>query len=180
MPPIAPEWFHMASAPTALAAMVLVQALVMRFRRGGGLYKSLGIGFAAGLVLLVALQAGLLAAFPAVPDRWVLALLVNPAIFLLLAYAFFNFVNVGFVSIRIRIFEECRIRGGFVSIEELGAAYDDRLVKTARLERLTRQGHITTDGDRWHLADSRYVPVARVVFGLKKIVLRRDSEFDRP
>jgi hypothetical protein len=180
MPTIAPEWFHMASAPAALAVMVIVQALVMRFQRGGGLYKSLGAGFVAGLALLAALQAWLLAAFPAIADRWVLALAVNPAIFLLLAYVFFNFVNVGFVSIRIRIFEECRIRGGFVSIEELGAAYDDDLVKKARLERLSQQGHIVLSGDRWRLSDRRYIPVARVVFGLKKIVLRRESEFDCP
>jgi len=177
---IDPEWLHLASAPAALAAMMLVQALAMRFRRGGGPYQSLAAGFVTGLFVLVALQAWLLMAFPDVPDRWVLVLAVNPAIFLFLAYGFFNFINVGFVSIRIRIFEECRARGGFVSRAELGAAYDDQLVKCARLERLTRQGHITTDGVRWRLAGRRYVPVARVVFGLKKFVLRRDSEFGRP
>jgi hypothetical protein len=177
---IDPEWLHLASAPAALATMMLVQALAMRFRRGGGPYHSLAAGFVTGLVVLVVLQAWLLTAFPDVPDRWVLALAVNPTIFLFLAYGFFNFINVGFVSIRIRIFEECRARGGFVSRSELGTAYDDQLVKIARLERLMRQGHIATDGNRWRLVDRRYVPVARVVFGLKKFVLRRDSEFGRP
>jgi hypothetical protein len=180
MDTIQPEWFFLASPLAALAVMAIVQAAAMRLWRGERLYHSLGAGFAAGLAALLLAQVVLVLTFPRVADRWVLAAIGNPAIFLLLAYCFFNFINVMFVSIRVRIFEECDTRGGFIGEGELRAVYDDRLIMEARVERMERQGHIARRGSRWILADRRYVPVAKVVFGLKQIVLRRASEFEKP
>lgn len=172
------DWFYLLSPVVALAVMVTVQALVLRLRKGDLFFGSVVVGFLAGLLVVLALQACLLLLFPRNFDRWVLALVANPAIYVMLAYCFFNFINLGHASIRIRIFKECDDRGGFITREELGAVYDDELIKEARLQRLLEGGDIVRENDRWKLVNPRLVPVAKMVFGLKKFVLRRESEFD--
>jgi hypothetical protein len=140
--------------------------------------RSVVVGFVAGLLVVLALQAVLLLVFPRNLDRWILALVANPAIFVMLAYCFYNFINLGHASIRIRIFKECDDRGGFITREELRAVYDDELIKEARLQRLLEGGDVVRENGRWKLVNPRLVPVAKMVFGLKKFVLRRESEFD--
>ena len=92
---IAPEWYFLASPVLALFVMVVVQAVVLRLRRGDRFFGSVISGFLAGALLIFALQAILLTVFPRDPDRWVLALIANPAIYAMLAYCFFNFINLG-------------------------------------------------------------------------------------
>jgi hypothetical protein len=175
---MAVEWFYLASPLVALAVMVVVQAVVLRLRRGERFFGSVFAGFLAGLLVVLALQVVILIVFPRNLDRWVLALAANPAIYVMLAYCFYNFINLGHASIRIRIFKECDDRGGFISNEELRAVYDDELIKEARLQRLLEGGDVVRDNGRWKLVNPRLVPVAKMVFGLKKFVLRRESEFD--
>ena len=178
MSAISPEWFYLLSAIVALAVMVVAQAVVLRFRRGEQFFGSVVVGFVVGLLVVLALQAMLLLAFPRNLDRWALALVANPAIYVMLAYCFYNFINLGHASIRIRIFKECDDRGGFITREELRAVYDDELIKEARLQRLLEGGDVVRENGRWKMVNPRLVPVAKMVFGLKKFVLRRESEFD--
>jgi hypothetical protein len=178
MSAISPDWFYLLSPIAALAVMVVVQAIVLRLRRGERFFGSVVIGFVAGLLVVLALQAVLLIVSPRNSERWVLALIANPAIYVMLAYCFYNFVNLGHASIRIRIFKECDDRGGFITRAELRAVYDDELIKEARLQRLLEGGDIIRENGRWKLVNPRLVPVAKMVFGLKKFVLRRESEFD--
>ncbi|MEI6338221.1 MAG: hypothetical protein WCQ57_06505 [Verrucomicrobiota bacterium] len=175
---LAPEWFYLLSPIAALAVMVVVQAVVLRARGGERFFGSVVAGFLAGLFTVFALQVVLLLVCPRNFDRWVLALVANPAIFVMLSYCFFNFINLGHASIRIRIFKECDDRGGFITREELRSVYDDELIKQARLQRLLEGGDIVRDNERWKLINPRLVPVANIVFGLKKFVLQRESEFD--
>lgn len=177
---IAPEWYFLASPILALVVMVVVQAVVLRLRRGERFFGSVIVGFLAGLLVVLALQGMLLMVFSRNLDRWILALVANPAIYVMLAYCFFNFINLGHASIRIRIFKECDERGGFISREELRMVYDEELIKEARLQRLLEGGDVERINGRWKLINPRLVPVAKVVFGLKKFVLRRESEFDQP
>jgi hypothetical protein len=175
---MAVEWFYLASPIVALTLMVVVQTVVLRLRRGEQFFGSVVAGFLVGLVAVLALQALLLLIFPRNLDRWVLALGANPAIYVMLAYCFYNFINLGHASIRIRIFKECDDRGGFITHEELRTVYDDELIKKARLQRLLEGGDVVREGDRWKLVNPRLVPVAKMVFGLKMFVLKRESEFD--
>ena len=175
---LAPEWFYLLSPIAALAVMVVVQAVVLRARGGERFFGSVVAGFLAGLFTVFALQVVLLLVCPRNFDRWVLALVANPAIFVMLSYCFFNFINLGHASIRIRIFKECDDRGGFITREELRSVYDDELIKQARLQRLLEGGDIVRENERWKLINPRLVPVANIVFGLKKFVLQRESEFD--
>jgi len=176
---MAAEWFYLLSPIVALAVMVVVQAVVLRLRRGEQFFGSVVVGFVVGLLAVLALQVVLLMVFPRNLDRWVLAIVANPAIYVMLSYCFFNFINLGHASIRIRIFKECDDRGGFIAHDELRAVYDDELIKEARLQRLLEGGDVIRENGRWKLVNPRLVPVAKMVFGLKKFVLRRESEFDQ-
>ena len=178
MSAISPEWFYLLTPIAALAVMVVVQAIILRLRRGGQFFGSVVIGFVAGLLVVLALQVVLLLGFSRNLDRWVLAIVANPAIYVMLSYCFFNFINLGHASIRIRIFKECDDRGGFIAHDELRAVYDDEPIKEARLQRLLEGGDVVCEGGRWKLVNPRLVPVAKMVFALKKFVLRRESEFD--
>jgi len=172
------DWLYLVSPIAALAVMVVVQAVVLRVHRGERFFKSVVAGFLAGLLVVLPLQAVLLLVFPRNLDRWVLALVANPAIYIMLAYCFYNFINLGHASIRIRIFKECNDRGGFIRREELRAVYDDETIKEARLHRLLEGGDVVYENGRWKLLNPRLVPVAKAVFGLKKFVLGWESEFD--
>ena len=176
---MAPEWFYLLSPILALAVMVVVQATVLRARGGEQFFASVMAGFLAGLVVAIAMQVALLWVFPRNFDRWVLAVVANPAIYVMLAYCFFNFINLGHASIRIRIFKECRDRGGFITHEELRAVYDDDRIRDVRLQRLLEGGDIVREKGRWKLVNPRLVPVATLVFALKQFVLRRESEFEK-
>lgn len=175
---MAPDWFYLLSPILSLALMVVVQAVVLRARQGEKFFASVVAGFLTGFLGVLGLQVVLLWAFPRNCDRWVLAALVNPAIYVMLAYCFYNFINLGHASIRIRIFKECRDRGGFITHEELRAVYDENRIKEARLQRLHEQGDVVVEEGRWKLANPRLVPVANVVLALKRLVLRRESEFE--
>ena len=80
MSAIFPEWFYLLSPIAALAVMVLVQAVVLRLRRGEQFFSSVVIGFVAGLLVVLALQVVLLLVFRRNLDRWILAFVANPAV----------------------------------------------------------------------------------------------------
>jgi hypothetical protein len=57
--------------------------------------------------------------------------------------------------------------------------YDSEVIKEARLRRLVESGDIIWEEGKWKLANTRLIPIANLVFGLKKLVLRKESEFDK-
>lgn len=173
-------WLYPVCPFAALAVMVIVQGMLMRVARRKAFYRSVIAGFLAGLIVLAVLQVALAHHLGELRARCVLLVAANPAVYLGLAYAFFNFINLGQSSIRIRVFRECRQRGGFITHDDLRAIYDENAIRDGRLERLTRGGHIALDKGRWRLANSRLVAVAVSVAAIKLLVLGRTSQFDPP
>jgi hypothetical protein len=175
---MSPEILYFASPIISLAVMVVVQTMFLRLWRGEHFFKSVVLSFLAGGAVVATLQVALLLVFPITVDRLVLALLVNLPLYVCLAYGYYNFINLGQCSIRIRVYKECADRGGRITTEELRGVYDEDQLREARIERLLHGGDLVLRGGRYHLANRRLVPVAAMVFGLKKFVLRRQSEFD--
>jgi hypothetical protein len=176
---MSPEIFYFASPIISLAVMVVVQTIFLRLWSGEHFFKSVVLSFLAGGAVVATLQVALLLVFPVTFDRLVLALLVNLPVYVCLAYGYYNFINLGQCSIRIRVYKECADRGGRITTEELREVYDEDQLREARIERLLQGGdlRVTADG-RYRMTSRRLVPVARMVFGLKLFVLGRESEFD--
>lgn len=175
---VAPEFWFLASPVAALIVMLLVQTVLLRRWRGEHFFRSVVMGFLCGFVVNIVLQGALLFAYPPTLDRWVLAVLVNMPLFVCLAYCYYNFINLGQCSIRIRVYKECADRGGHIRREELRGVYDEDGIREARIERLLHGGDLVSRGGVYHLANRRLVPIAAVVFGLKKFVLGKESEFE--
>jgi hypothetical protein len=177
---VAPEFWFLASPITALVVMLSAQTVLLRLAGGEHFFRSVVVGFLAGFAVNIVLQGALLLVFPATFDRWVLAVMVNVPLYVCLAYCYYNFINLGQCSIRIRVYKECADRGGFITPEQLRSVYDEDGIREARIERLLHGGDLVLRDGTYHLASRRLVPIAAIVFGLKRIVLRRESEFDHP
>jgi hypothetical protein len=172
------EFWFLLSPVAALVVMLVVQTVLLRQSRGENFFRSVVFGFLAGCAANFAFQIVLLLVFPITVDRLVLALLVNLPLYVCLAYGYYNFINLGQCSIRIRVYKECADRGGYITREQLREVYDEDQLREARIERLLHGGDLMLRDGHYHLANRRLVPVARMVFGLKLFVLRRESEFD--
>lgn len=170
-------WF-LAAPLCGVVVMVAVHTVICRRR---GEHRFLGgvvTAFACGLAAFLLGQVWLLTGVVIQADALVLAGVVNIPLFICLAYCYYNFVNLGHASIRIRIYAECRERGGRVPAGHLARVYNDELLKEARLRRLLEDGDMICRGDCYHPGGMRLVPIAWFVFGMKKLVLGRASEFD--
>ncbi len=175
---VAPEFWFLASPIAALVVMLSAQTVLLRLTGGEHFFRSVVWGFLWGFAANLVFQAVLLVTFAPTPDRWVLAVLVNVPLFVCLAYCYYNFINLGQCSIRIRVYKECADRGGCITREQLRSVYDEDGIREARIERLLHGGDLVWRDGAYRLANRRLVPIAAVVFGLKKLVLRRESEFD--
>lgn len=162
----------------ATGVNVLCQLLAHRYLTGCGMMRSVFIGFGAGLFVVVAFHQY----YWVVCDcdfMDVVALLVgNVTIYGAFGYIFFNFVNVGEASIRVRLLRELKRAPGGLSTEELAARYNDRVVLRTRLERLLNNRQVIRSGDRLVLRSRTLLLPARILWTLKLLLLGRTSEFD--
>jgi hypothetical protein len=170
-------WF-LAAPLGGLVVMVVVHTMICRRRGERRFLGGVATAFTCGFATFLLWQGWLLISTIMQVDTLVLAGAVNIPLFICLAYCYYNFVNLGHASIRIRIYAECREQGGHVSEHHLAGVYSDELLKEARLCRLLEGGDMICRGECYHPGGARLVPVAWFVFGMKKLVLGRSSEFD--
>ena len=162
----------------ALAVNVLAQITLVRLSRGTHFLRSAAGGFAAGLLALALLEAGLVTAQPLAGETWEKTLLVGLPTYVALSYCFFNFVNLGQSSIRIRLYSEIAAIPSGVSVEQMAREYNEEALMHARLHRLTESGDIVERDGRYFVGRRRLVSVAAVIFGLKAFILGKGSEFE--
>lgn len=171
------QLIHLASPVAGLAAMCLVHALSCRMNPRVPLLNALARSGFAGL--LVVGLAGVAAAWRT--GGWeasaLAVLLVDAPIYACLAYGYANFVNLGQSSVRVRIYRELLDKPDGIAGEALRAEYDEQGMLRARLERLVEATDLRFADGRYCIGRGRLVMVAAVIFGLKKAVLGRHSEF---
>ena len=172
-------WF-LGSPLTGMVVMVLVHTMICRRSGERRFLGGVATAFVCGLAAFLVFQWWVLAGTVVETETVFLALAVNAPLYVCLAYCYYNFVNLGHASIRIRIYAECREHGGEVSSQRLATVYNDDLLKDSRVRRLLEGGDMIRCGKTYAAGGLRLVPVALFVFGLKKFVLGRASEFDPP
>jgi hypothetical protein len=172
------EILHAGVPLLGLAALVAVQLLLIRARRGGDLLRSLAEGCAAGLLVVLAAEAWL---FPLVPggraDRIALAA-VNVATCGLLGACYFNFVNLGVTARRPRILIELREAPQGLTYGQLLERYDAASMVTARLGRLLASGQVVERDGRYRIGKPVMLALARGIVLAKRVVMGKASEFD--
>lgn len=162
----------------ALAVNVLAQIALVRLARGAHFLRSAAGGFGIGLLALAAIEAWLITRVPGAGETWGKALLVSVPTYIGLSYCFFNFINLGQSSIRIRLYSEIASTPDGVSVEQMTREYNEDALMHARLHRLTESGDIIEREGRYFVGRRRLVPVAAIIFGLKAFILGKGSEFE--
>lgn len=171
----AAQYGWLLSPVVALTFNVIVQVMAFRRSRGGHFFRSVIAGFLGGAGALVLLEAA--HAFLAKSWEPADALLLDVPIYAALSYCYYNFVQLGQTSIRIRLYMEIAERAGGLAAVEIARTYNERTLMHARLQRLLESGDIVERGGRFLIGKQRLVLVAFVLFLAKKILLGRESEF---
>lgn len=171
------EFIHFVAPVVALAAMCTIHAAWCRMNSEAPLLNTLAASGVGGLAILALAEMAAVFSGQSISDMLIAAVLVDAPVFGALAYGYANFVNLGQSSVRVRIYRELLRLPDGVAIETLRAEYDEREMLRARLERLVSAGDLRQEGDIYHSGKSRLQHIATVIFGLKKLVLGRHSEF---
>lgn len=161
-------------APTlGLAADVVAHLMVTWSLRGLGIYARLAFGAAAGAGICVAislfasshlgLSAGVTMAY----------VTFNMLTFLILAFGYFNLLQMNLSSLRLRIANELIDLAEGMPMEKLLEMYDGASIVDARLARLTRGGQITLRDGRYHHRLSGVYLIAVAMDTMKRIVFGR-------
>jgi hypothetical protein len=166
----------LASPMIALAINGLVQIVLLRSTRGAHFMRSIIGGFLAGSAGLLVMEF-LLLRFPDLFWETIAGVTVHVLTYVALSYCYFNFVNLGQSSIRIRIYSEIAATAKGLSVQDLERDYNESALMAMRLRRLTESGDIVKKDGRFFVGRQRLVPVARIVFAAKQFLLSRKSEF---
>jgi len=156
-----------------LAAYCLLQMLAARAAPSASPYRSLAVGFACGLVVVLMVAGWAAGCMPtSTTDRLALVAL-DFLTYLALAFGYFNFVNLTVASLRIRILEELSQHEGRLTGASLVGRYSSTNVVRLRLERLIRGGHLVEREGRLFSGKLVFLVVARTFDLLRMIILGR-------
>jgi len=171
------QLLHLLAPLLALGGMVVCHTLLCRLRPQAAILNMLALAGFAGFGVLLAVE--LVAIF--VGQKWMNVLLamflVDGPIYGCLAYGYANFVNLGHASVRIRIYRELLDAPDGVEVSALRARYGEAGMLSTRLRRMLEAEDLAFDGASYRLRKSRLLAISNVIFGLKRAVLGRTSEF---
>jgi hypothetical protein len=171
------ELLHLFAPVVALAAMAASHALLCRLRPYAAILNLLVLAGFIGLGALVAMEVAAIVFGQSVGSALVAMILVDGPIYACLAYGYANFVNLGHASVRIRIYRELLDSRGGVEVSALRAKYDEAGMLSTRLQRMLEAEDLSFDGSAYRLRKTRLLAISNVIFGLKRAVLGRTSEF---
>lgn len=157
---------------------VVAQIILFRARRGTQYFGSIIQAFLLGALTLLVAETFFVVSSESVGDRLFLAVAVNLPIYLGLSYCFYNFVQLGQTSIRLRMYSEIGMRPEGVMISDIEREYDERGLTQVRLHRLLESGDVIERDGNYSIGRKRLWHIARVIFAAKHFLLRKKSEFD--
>ncbi len=168
--------------PPILGGVANIVTQIVVHRRTRRVVHAIVSGFLVGGVVMLAAHLWLLAAdFSTNPRDAMFFLLGNVAIYCCGGFMCFQLINTGEASIRFRILREMRAFGRPVTRAELFARYNDGSLMRARLGRLLGSGQVRPIDGRYVLnAGSAMEIFAIVMLALKRLIMRRDHEFQTP
>jgi len=163
--------YIIASSPiVGLFVNVLVQVLSFRFFRHLGLLKSIFLGFGTGFFVLLLLSLIL-------SQQLVTSIFVQGLTYIALSYSYFNFINLGQTSRRIRILREFKSAPDGLSEEELLERYNSKEIIERRIERLLISKQIIIKNNNYYIGNPVMLLAAKFLVVLKIILLGKRSEF---
>jgi hypothetical protein len=162
----------------AVIANLIVQVVSYRHWRGSQYFLSIISGFAAGLVVFALLEIAVLWKEPS-SDQIFMALFVDAPTYAALAYCYYNFVQLGQSSVRIRLYTEISACTDGLAVEEVARQYADDALVRVRLQRLVESGDVRQVDDRYFAGRRRLVAISKMMFLAKRLLLGKSSEFEK-
>jgi hypothetical protein len=161
----------LASVPVfALGLITAAHIILARLQPQRLPWWSLSIAAAAGLIFAAAITAYVASLGQRTPWDLAAYVVVNAGCTAALAFGYFNFVNLNFTSLRVRILREMGTAGDF-SIADLKARYGADAVLDLRLKRLVDAGELSFDGAVYRLGGSRKILMIGIVLDHLKAVI---------
>ena len=163
--------WHLGALSVALLCTGMVQLLIVRASHGKiGVVSSLFIGFAAGLLVLLAGEILCGLRWPDQPADNIALAIANFVLFVCCWYFYFHFINIGEASLRIRVLREAERFSG-QPVETLLEVYNVRTVVGTRMKRLVEDGQLVVVGERFQAGKPRMVVVAKAFSLLRWLLL---------
>jgi hypothetical protein len=97
--------------------------------------------------------------------------LVNGGTAAALAFGYFNFVNLNFTSLRVRLLREMLESSGTTSMQSLRQRYGAETILALRLERMVRAGELVQTGSRFRIGENRRVLLIGRILGAIRVVM---------
>ena len=146
----------------ALAMNIIFQVFSVKFFSLKVL-RSVFLGFGSGLVFIFASACfGLACNF--------LFLLSNIAIYCLLGYCYFHFVNLGETARRVRILRELADSSGGLTLGELLLRYNAGEIVENRLERLSSNNQIFLRDGKYYVGKPVVLLIARIILFMQGLL----------
>jgi hypothetical protein len=165
------EYYQVLIPCVSLVIYVGTQIILARYLIPGKLFHSvmsglfLGIGCLLGFICL----GGFLQEMPF--HEWVGLLVADLICYIAFAFCYFNLINLGETSIRIRLFLELKEAKNGLTAEEILAIYNYRQIILMRLSRLQNNKQIIEKDGRFFLQSRTLWFIAKLVRILKVIVI---------
>ena len=168
---------HLLSPVIGLAANVLIQVAGFRFSPKLSLLKSIMLGFAAGVVMVLFIEAGMLLNFPHALYHELDIFLVDLLIYCALGYCYFHFLNLGETARRVRILREVYDSPNGLRLEELLKKYNARAIIRYRMDRLLDNSQVVLHNGKYIISSSALLLISKLIISLKLLILAKKSEF---
>jgi len=161
-----------------LCVSVVVQILSCRYGAKVTLFKSIFIGFGAGMAVVLCM--GLYAFFmiPGFEEDFVYVLATDLIAYSAFGYCYFHFINLGETARRIRIMRELYDSDGGLSMEEILEKYNAKEMVRMRINRLVSKKQILDKAGRYYIGNSTMLLMSKAIVMMKLLVLGKKSEFD--
>ncbi|ODS30482.1 MAG: hypothetical protein SCARUB_04411 [Candidatus Scalindua rubra] len=154
----------------------MIQVVSYRIISRLGLLKSELLGFAAGVLGVLLIEAFYFLDFQISLADSLSILVVNLVIYSSLGYCYYNFINLGVTARRIRILREIYYSKKGLSLEEIIERYNAKDIVEMRINRLVNSGQVVYKEEKYYIGKPIVLIIAKIIVTMKLIVLGKKSE----
>ena len=159
-------------APAAGLLVDCAAQIVLSRLAPGAPLRMLFLSFGAGLLVVVAVLAWLLAGGDFTAADLVGYFALHALIYACSGFCFFNVVSASVASLRVRMLREYLKRDPRpIPATDLSRLYSSREMVRARLERLQAGGQVELRNDRFYLRSRGVLMIGRLFSGLRTLLL---------
>jgi len=165
------DYFHIITPIMGLIINSSIQLLVVRYIKRLSYFKSVVIGFGAGIFFVLILEIIFISFGVKLINNSTALSIINIVTYSLLGLCYFSFINLSVTAIRVRLLSELYEFQEGLEIEEIMERYNSNEILIIRIDRLINNGQITYKNDRYYAKKSITLVMAIILELLRFIIL---------